>query len=158
MSKRTVLLSSSSSAPFHWPSVRKFQVSLTNKRKQQLCSSQTLGHYFVSNQKGWECQSNFVRITMQLTVGSIAQHEVYPFHKTVAVSGGGIFFKLDVFHTYLQLQLDKPSPEFVTISTLDCGLHILLYLTLIWCLFTTLYLSVYHKDSAQNVAYGYCLH
>ena len=57
----------------------------------------------------------------KLTVNSAAQNEVYLLPRIeelfAAVSGGKIFSKLDLSHAYLQLQLDEPSQEYVTINT-----------------------------------------
>ena len=55
----------------------------------------------------------------KLTINGIAKNEVYPLPRIeepfTSVSGGKVFSKLDLLHTYLQLQLDESSQEYVTI-------------------------------------------
>ena len=49
----------------------------------------------------------------KLTINSVANTEVYPLPRIdklfAAVSGGKVFSKLDLLHTYLQLKLDESS-------------------------------------------------
>ena len=62
----------------------------------------------------------------KLTINSVANNEVYPLPRIeelfTSVSGGRVLSKLDLFHTYLQLQLDESCQEYVTINTLH-GLY-----------------------------------
>ena len=51
----------------------------------------------------------------KLNINSVAKNKVHPLHRIV--SGGKVFSKLDLSNTYLQLQLDELSEEYVTINT-----------------------------------------
>ena len=57
----------------------------------------------------------------KVTVNSVAQNEVHPLPRIeelfTAMASGKIFSKLDLSHTYLKLQLDEVSQEYVTINT-----------------------------------------
>ena len=57
----------------------------------------------------------------KLAINSVAKNEAYPLPRIeelfAAISGGKVFSKLDLSHTYLQLQLDESSQDYVTINT-----------------------------------------
>ena len=61
-----------------------------------------------------------------LTINSVTNNEVYPLPRIeeifTSVSGGRVLSKLDLLHTYLQLQLDESCQEYVTMNTLH-GLY-----------------------------------
>ena len=57
----------------------------------------------------------------KLTINSVAKNKVHPLPRIeelfTSVSGGKAFSKLDLSNTYLQLQLDEISEEYVTTNT-----------------------------------------
>ena len=91
----------------------------------------------------------------KLTISSAAKNKVYPYPESNSFPQQFPVEKLELSHTYLQLQLDESSQEYVTINTYH-GLYHYTCLPL-WCYFSANYISMYHGDGAQEAASGGCI-